>query len=75
MALDVPPPNPAMLPEPEAPEQRFAYTVSGYLDDATHFWADLDAPTPEQRDRLLAALLTLELDRTAAPDAARRTGA
>jgi hypothetical protein len=35
--------------------------VHGFLDDRTSFWAQLEAPTAERRDLLLAALCTLEV--------------
>ena len=37
--------------------------VRGFLDDRTNFWAQVEAPTAERRDLLLAALCTLEVVR------------
>jgi hypothetical protein len=75
MAVEVPHPDPAGSGEVADGAARFAYTVSGYLDDATHLWVDLDAPTPAQRDHLLAALLTLAVDAGHARAAVPRVGA
>jgi len=38
----------------------YAAEVIGFLDDATHFWGQVVAPTETRRESLLAALATLE---------------
>ena len=48
-----------LRPDPEASR---GYTVYGYVDDRTRFWAEIDVPALAQSDRLLAALLTLQPD-------------
>jgi hypothetical protein len=48
--------------DPAYAGEGYAAEVHGYLDDATSFWAMINAGTPERRDLLLAALCTLRLD-------------